>query len=116
MEDLSERTGAEKKGRESNIALKGIILVIGAILAVVGGVIMYTEIQNTLPGRTDLLSSKYIIGLLFLIVGLGIALQIMVGPALKRRRIKRQLELTRDIEDYLDKSKSRKRRRGGGDE
>ena len=114
MEDLPERTGAEKKGRESSIALKGIMFLIGAILAVVGGVIIYTEIQGTLAGRTDPLSSKFIVGLLFLIVGLGIALQITVGPALKRRSIKRQLEFSRDIKDYFDKSKARKRGKEGG--
>ena len=114
MEDLPERIGAKKKGRESSVALKGIIFLIGAILAVVGGVIIYTEIQGTLAGRTDPLSSRFIIGLLFLIIGLGIALQITVDPALERRRIKRRLELMSDIEDYFEKSKARKRGREGG--
>jgi len=103
MEDLRERTGAEKKGRESSIALKGIMFLIGSILAVVGGVIIYTEIQGILAGRTDPLSGKFIVGLLFLIIGLGIALQITVGPALKRRSIKRQLEDMSVIEGSVDK-------------
>ena len=80
MKDLPQGTGAEKKGRGSSIALKGIIFLIGAILAVVGGVIIYTEIQGTLAGRTDPLSRRFLIGLLFLIAGLGIALEITVFP------------------------------------
>jgi cell division septation protein DedD len=50
-------------------------------------------------------------------VGLGIALQITVGPALKRREmklIKRQLEDMSVIEGSVDNRKARERSREGG--
>lgn len=96
--DLSERTGEAKKGRGSSITFKRIMFLIGSILAIVGGVIIFTEIQGALKGLTEPLGRKLIIGLFVLIIGLGIVLQIMVGPTLKRRSIKRQLKDMSDIE------------------
>ena len=63
------------------------------------------------------ISVKFIVGLLLLIIGLGIALQITVGPALKRREmklIKRQLEDMSVIEGSIDNHKARQRDREGG--
>ena len=109
MRDLPEKARTENKGGESSIALKGILFLIGAILAVVGSAIIFTEIQGTFAGLTDPLSSKFIIWILFLIIGLGFALQITVDPALKRRSIKRQLEDMSVIESPIDNHKARKR-------
>lgn len=97
-----------KKGRGSRIILEGIVFLVGAFLAVVGGVIISTEIQNTIAGRTDPLSRKFIVGLLFVIIGFGIALQVTVGPILRRRSTRRQLEDMSVIESPIDNHKARK--------
>jgi hypothetical protein len=96
--DLSERTGEAKKGRGSSITFKRIMFLIGSILVIVGGVIIFTEIEGALKGLTEPLSRRFIIGFLVLVIGLGIVLQITVGPTLKRRSIKRQLKDMSDIE------------------
>ena len=117
LKDFHERAGIEDKGRESSITFKGLLLLMGAILAFVGGVIIFAEIQNTLAGRTDPLSNTFIIGLVFLIIGLGSVLQVTVGPALKRRsikRIKRQLEDMKVMESSADNRKGGKGDKGGG--
>jgi hypothetical protein len=113
--DFRERAGTEDKGRESSITLKGILLLMGAILAFVGGGIIFAEIQNTLAGWNDPLSSTVIIGLVFLIIGLGIVLQVTIGPALKRlkrRSINRQLEDMKVIGGSAGKRKAGERERG----
>jgi hypothetical protein len=115
LKDVPEGVETEGKGRESSIVLKGILLLMGAILAVVGGVIIFTEIQNTLSGQTDPLSNTFVIGLVFLIIGLGIVLQVIVSPALKRLKrgsVKRELEDMKVIEGFAGKGNPRGKEKG----
>lgn len=115
MKEPSEGTGAEKMGRGSSIPFKGIVFLIGTLLAAAGSVIIFTEIHGIFAGRTDPLSNVYIIGLAFFVVGLGIVLKMTLGRALKRRSaklIKRELEDMSVIEGSADNNKAKKENRG----
>ena len=110
-EDLLQRTGQEKKGRASSIVVKGILFLIGAILGVLGSVIIFTEMQSALAAGTQPLNNTFMIGLAFFVVGLGIVLQIALSPARKRHRaklIKRELEDMNAIEGSGDHNKAMK--------
>ncbi len=112
MKHLLERAQTEDKRRGSRIALKGMLLLMGAFLVFAGAMIIFAEIQNTLVGRTTSLSSTFIIGLAILIAGLGIVLQVTIGPPLKRlkrRSINGQLEDMKMIEGSAGNRKARRR-------
>jgi hypothetical protein len=110
-EDVLQGTGPEKKGGASSIVVKSTLFFIGAILGVLGSVIILTEIQNTLAGGTQLLNNTFMIGLAFFVVGLGIVLKIALSPARKRHRaklIKRELEDMSASEGSGDHNKAKK--------
>ncbi len=112
MKDLLERAETEGKRRGSRIALKGMLLLMGAFLVFAGAMIIFAEIQNTLGGRTTPLGSTFIIGLAILIAGLGIVLQATIGPTLKQLKdgsVKRQLEDMKMIKDSAGNRKARRR-------
>ena len=111
MEDLLQRTGPEKNGRASSIVVKGILFLIGAILGVLGSVIIFTEMQSTLAGGIQSLNNTFMMGLAFFVVGLGIVLKISLSPALKWHRaklIKRELEDMSASEGSGDRNKAMK--------
>lgn len=111
VEIFFQRTGPEKKGRGRSIVLNGIVFLVGAILVVLGSIIIFTEMQHSLAGGAHPLSDTYIIGIAFFVAGLGIVLQITLGSVLKRRRaklIKRQLEDMSIIEGSGDSKKTNK--------
>lgn len=110
-ENLFQRTGPEEKGRGSSIALKGIMFFVGAILGVLGTIIIFTKMQSSLAGGTASLNNTFMIGLAFFVVGFGILLQLILGPVLKRRGdklIKRQLEDMSIIEGSGNSKKAMK--------
>jgi hypothetical protein len=110
-ENLFQRTGPEKKGRGSSIVLKGIMFLVGAILGVLGSIIIFTEMKSSLAGGTAALNNAFMIGLAFFVAGLGIVLQITLGFVLKRRRAKlinRELEDMSIIEGSGDSKKAKK--------
>ncbi len=95
-ENLFQRAGSEERGKGSSIVLKGIMFLVGAILGVLGGIIIFTEMQISLAGGTHPPSNTYITGIAFFVAGLGIVLHITLRPVLKRRRAKL---ITRQLED-----------------
>ena len=97
-EDLGARPGAERRGRGIRAALRAVVLLVGAALAVAGGFVIGTEIQRTVAGRAELLGNRLIAGIVLLVIGLGAAIQAAVGSALRRSSIKRQLNSLHEFE------------------
>lgn len=78
--------------RKRKVVLKLFVFLLGLCMASTGGMMLAGEYQSLLQGKAEPLSQTFVVALALTLIGLIVSLQVLVGPLLKRRMVKRQLE------------------------